>query len=133
MHQDRLLQLADRLRSGEIEADRFDMSVYIRVKYDENRGFLSKLFFGTSSCNTTACIAGEAVIEFTDMSAEELTLSVYEVAMDVLDLNEKEMDKIAYLSRWPYSLTRSYANANTREERREIAADRIEYFVEEKK
>lgn len=118
MHTTRLQTLAFSIRDQTTEADHFDMSVWANES-------------GSTHCGTAACIGGEALLRFGDTKLRNLNGEGDEEAADLLGLNEETAKDLFYVFNWPEDLGKRYMNAEHEAARREVAADRIERFIDE--
>lgn len=85
------------------------------------------------NCGTAACIAGWVLTLHTGKNPRELWLADIPIssrAARLLGLTWEEGDRLFILSGWPFSFGKRYRNAKTPQEQAQIAAERIEHFIE---
>lgn len=131
MDTDKLQQLADNLREHKTVADTFVMSDFLMA--DNFDRFYQELN-GEEPCGTTACICGEGVLQNGVSEKKMLTkmdaLNIQGKFTNIFDLHYMNFDKLAYKNCWPDTLRQRLEDADSDEERRQVAADRIEHFIE---
>jgi hypothetical protein len=103
------------------------------------------------NCNTSACIAGWAITlglkksnplegaraiknnfptnKGFDSLMEFAAKKVYELSIPLLDITEEQAHRLFSEEEWPNEFYGDYANADTPQERAEIAARRIDHFI----
>jgi hypothetical protein len=81
-----------------------------------------------TACNTTACLAGWAVLlspDAKDYEGEHISFA----ARLFLGLSVNQSDLLFHLSFWPTSFYEEYTQAKTPQERAQAVADRIDHFI----
>lgn len=111
------------------EADHFDMGDWLMIDKDSLAMVTSVPGKDeTLSCNTTMCIAGWAVA-LTPNRYRKHQLGP-DCAQDLLKITEYEGQILFYVDDWPDDLKKRYTNAESNRERAQVAADRIQWFIE---
>lgn len=122
MNTDLLLKVKEQILR---EPKQFIMSHYFQ---DANQ-------FGDTppNCGTAACIAGWALsIAGNVTPKEEARRGSYHLrARTLLDLDYDHAEELFDTAYWPTTFRSRYCNASTQEELAQIAADRIDAFIEE--
>jgi hypothetical protein len=132
MDTDKLQRLADNLREQETVADKFDMDEWIAA---DNWHSLTREFEGDTDepCGTAACICGEGLLQFNGLSTKQLLLrESANIPQDfevLFDLDTVQVSQLAHRDKWPVEYDTRYREADDDEERRQVAADRIEHFI----
>jgi len=131
MDTEKLRQLADNLREQETVADEFRMQRWMDA---DNYNKIMNTINGEEPCGTAACICGEGLLQFNGV--EESTLLTNLISTDIekrfcdlFDVSSEEFGALAYQTEWPTSFQKRYNDADTDEERRHVAADRIEALI----
>jgi hypothetical protein len=116
------------------EPMQFMMHDYFAVRL----GPLNRIYgFGIpTNCGTAACIAGWAVVlgrGFATPKAAKDSCYVdpKQDAMELLGLTEEQAEILFYTTAWPVDFQAKWIDAQTYEERAQIAADRIDHFLQE--
>ena len=108
-------------------ADQFDMAYWHR--YDgRNCNWIPGSVESTEeihSCNTSHCIAG-----FIQLRVNKAGNASF-IAKRALDLEYPDVGPLFFMAQWPDHLKYAYRYANSRKERAQIAAQRIDQFIEE--
>jgi hypothetical protein len=90
-------------------------------------------------CNTVCCFAGAAVLSHRpDLTDKESWLRVKSAAMEILDLNPGQAERLFHLpatylgtgTGWPKDDEKAYIAANTPEERAQVLRKRVQRFVD---
>lgn len=86
-----------------------------------------------SPCGTAACIAGHAVaISIGAASLNEgqrYWVDELVSIAEILGCHWEQKDRLCYVPQWPLNFQSRYQFADSRQERANIAADRIDFFI----
>lgn len=100
----------------------------------------TSLYMQDYFCGTAACIAGHAVLNAgwkphtsTGTCAKDNEIHcVWDVAREVLDLTERQAERLFITLGWPENFDERYCSAKTAEVRAKVAAERIDVFIDSK-
>lgn len=118
-------------------------SKYNQDTWVNSKGIDKKRFEGDytgEACGTACCIGGAAIVisgkyGTWDKVARDIydaRIRAYDTASKLLGLDQYQSHRLFYKDAWPVEFFRAYVDAKGPKERAEVAARRIDHFIDTK-